>query len=534
MIGHPLFAQWVRDTVAAEDPAGKLAAPPAAALGHFPERRITDVAGHFARHYVNDQPGGCARPHRVPRRGHRRGRAPPRAPHGRFAARRGHGAHARAPRRPPSSPMHAGSPPSQPPTIDGPRGVVAMTYGYPSAATLPLMLAEAETATFVYAAACGGTAACAATGPAASPTARPPPRARTRPSAPRPAAAEQPRPARFLLKCGSMKPLVKWLLIALGALPGARRRAVLIAVVTLVDPDRFRPAIVAAVQQSTGRTLTLDGDVGLKLLPCCAVEVTQAALGNPPGFDRPSPSCASSPPGWRSASGRCSRAAKSRSAPCASTASRPIWSDARMAATTGPSPTPAPDAGAGGRGVTAAGIAALQPGRNQPRGRRWSTTATRPTAAATGSSSCSSTPGPCGTGRPSTSAPRSGSPTWRTTPAAPSSSRRRPASRWTVTSPRSGSPRLESELDTTGLGGLEALRGTPARAGTRGPPGRQHAGGGAGADGRPAAATGADLPGGAAPRPGDAVRPPLRRGRGYRHRRPLHREDDASPASPST
>ncbi len=38
----------------------------------------------------------------------------------------------------------------RPPTIDGPRGVVAMTYGYPSAATLPLMLAEAETASFVY------------------------------------------------------------------------------------------------------------------------------------------------------------------------------------------------------------------------------------------------------------------------------------------------------------------------------------------------------------------------------------------------
>ena len=40
---------------------------------------------------------------------------------------------------------------SQPPTIEGARGVVAMTNGYPSVATLPLMLAEAETGTFVYA-----------------------------------------------------------------------------------------------------------------------------------------------------------------------------------------------------------------------------------------------------------------------------------------------------------------------------------------------------------------------------------------------
>jgi hypothetical protein len=39
---------------------------------------------------------------------------------------------------------------NQPPTIDGARGLVAMTYGYPSVATLPLMLAEAETAAFIY------------------------------------------------------------------------------------------------------------------------------------------------------------------------------------------------------------------------------------------------------------------------------------------------------------------------------------------------------------------------------------------------
>ena len=39
---------------------------------------------------------------------------------------------------------------NRPPTIDGARGVVAMTYGYPSAATLPLMLGDAETAAFSY------------------------------------------------------------------------------------------------------------------------------------------------------------------------------------------------------------------------------------------------------------------------------------------------------------------------------------------------------------------------------------------------
>ena len=38
----------------------------------------------------------------------------------------------------------------QPPTIEGARGVVAMSNGYPSAATLPLMLGAAETVTFIY------------------------------------------------------------------------------------------------------------------------------------------------------------------------------------------------------------------------------------------------------------------------------------------------------------------------------------------------------------------------------------------------
>ena len=80
-----------------------------------------------------------------------------------------------------------------------------------------------------------------------------------------------------------MKPLVKWLLIGLAALL-VLGVAVLIAVVTLVDPARYRTAIVDAVQESTGRTLSLGGDVGLKLLPCCAVELQQVALGNPPGF----------------------------------------------------------------------------------------------------------------------------------------------------------------------------------------------------------------------------------------------------------
>ena len=39
---------------------------------------------------------------------------------------------------------------NQPATIEGVRGVVAMTQGYPSTATLPLMLGESETLRFQY------------------------------------------------------------------------------------------------------------------------------------------------------------------------------------------------------------------------------------------------------------------------------------------------------------------------------------------------------------------------------------------------
>ncbi|MDP2324327.1 MAG: AsmA family protein [Gammaproteobacteria bacterium] len=80
-----------------------------------------------------------------------------------------------------------------------------------------------------------------------------------------------------------MKPLLKWILFGFAALL-LLAVALVVAVVTLVDPARYRVIATDAVQQATGRTLTLGGDVGLKLLPCCAVEFDQATLGNPPGF----------------------------------------------------------------------------------------------------------------------------------------------------------------------------------------------------------------------------------------------------------
>lgn len=80
-----------------------------------------------------------------------------------------------------------------------------------------------------------------------------------------------------------MKPLFKWLLtgVAVLLLAGA---AVVLAVLVLVDREQYQTLIIDQVRERTGRALILAGPVELDLLPCCAVRVGKATLGNPPGF----------------------------------------------------------------------------------------------------------------------------------------------------------------------------------------------------------------------------------------------------------
>lgn len=80
-----------------------------------------------------------------------------------------------------------------------------------------------------------------------------------------------------------VKPLFKWLLIGVAVLLLA---AVLlaVAVVTLVDPKHYQTLVIDQVRERTGRELLLAGPVELDLLPCCAVRIDKATLGNPPGF----------------------------------------------------------------------------------------------------------------------------------------------------------------------------------------------------------------------------------------------------------
>jgi AsmA protein len=77
-----------------------------------------------------------------------------------------------------------------------------------------------------------------------------------------------------------------WLRVAIGlvALVVVAAIALAIAVAVLFEPRDYQPLLVEAVQKNTGRTLTLDDDLGLDLFPCCSVTLGRTALGNPPGF----------------------------------------------------------------------------------------------------------------------------------------------------------------------------------------------------------------------------------------------------------
>ncbi len=58
----------------------------------------------------------------------------------------------------------------------------------------------------------------------------------------------------------------------------------LLAVWLFVNPNAYKARIEQTVQQSTGRTLALPGDIKLSVFPSVSLELGPASLGNPPGF----------------------------------------------------------------------------------------------------------------------------------------------------------------------------------------------------------------------------------------------------------
>ncbi len=80
--------------------------------------------------------------------------------------------------------------------------------------------------------------------------------------------------------------VLRWTVIGLGTLVGLVVVAAVVGVLTF-NPNRYKPRIIAAVQQATGRTLTLAGPIGIKLSLHPTIEAHDVALANPPGFSRP-------------------------------------------------------------------------------------------------------------------------------------------------------------------------------------------------------------------------------------------------------
>jgi len=80
-----------------------------------------------------------------------------------------------------------------------------------------------------------------------------------------------------------MAKLLKTLGIVVGALLVLFIGA-LVLVATLFDPNDYKPEIAAAVEDSTGRTLTLDGDLELQLFPRLRIALGEAELSNAAGF----------------------------------------------------------------------------------------------------------------------------------------------------------------------------------------------------------------------------------------------------------
>lgn len=65
--------------------------------------------------------------------------------------------------------------------------------------------------------------------------------------------------------------------------------AAVIALWLIVNPNDYKGRIEAAVKSSTGRELSLSGNIHLAIFPSIALQLGPASLGNPPGFGSPQP-----------------------------------------------------------------------------------------------------------------------------------------------------------------------------------------------------------------------------------------------------
>ncbi|MDR9827949.1 AsmA family protein [Vibrio sp. FNV 38] len=79
---------------------------------------------------------------------------------------------------------------------------------------------------------------------------------------------------------------MKKLFIALGVIVVIVVGAV-IALVTLINPNQFKPLIVEQVQKATGLELAIEGDIGWQFFPSVGLSIGRTELRNPQGFSQP-------------------------------------------------------------------------------------------------------------------------------------------------------------------------------------------------------------------------------------------------------
>ena len=80
-----------------------------------------------------------------------------------------------------------------------------------------------------------------------------------------------------------MKKLIKLLFWLVGLAVIFISAAVIL--VASIDPAEHKDWIEAKVQQKTGRTLSLDGDIDITLYPWLGLEASEVSIGNVEGFD---------------------------------------------------------------------------------------------------------------------------------------------------------------------------------------------------------------------------------------------------------
>ncbi|USD36145.1 AsmA family protein [Ferrimonas sp. SCSIO 43195] len=76
---------------------------------------------------------------------------------------------------------------------------------------------------------------------------------------------------------------IKWFFIGVLALV----LVIAVYVGVFLDPNAFKPEIEAKVKEATGRTLSIDGDIGWSLFPKVGLDIAGISLGNIPGENLP-------------------------------------------------------------------------------------------------------------------------------------------------------------------------------------------------------------------------------------------------------